>query len=78
MFGNQTLFCQVVLPVRSCAAAIRQDRERAWRARSAGRFMQTWEQLFPARLERQTQYAGLKLGMNPQDSGRIGRPESWN
>jgi hypothetical protein len=22
MFGNQTLLCQVVLPVRSCAAAI--------------------------------------------------------
>ena len=38
MFGNQTLLCQVVLPVRSCAAAIRPDRERAWRARSAGRF----------------------------------------
>ena len=32
MFGNQTLLCQVVLPVRSCAAAIRPDRERAWRA----------------------------------------------
>ena len=30
MFGNQTLLCQVVLPVRSCAAAIRPDRERAW------------------------------------------------
>jgi hypothetical protein len=38
MFGNQTLLCQMVLPVRSCAAAIRPDRERAWRARSAGRF----------------------------------------
>jgi putative tryptophan/tyrosine transport system substrate-binding protein len=41
MFGNQTLLCQVVLPVRSCAAAIRPDRERAWerawRARPAGR-----------------------------------------
>jgi len=35
MFGNQTLLCQMVLPVRSCAAAIRPDRERAWRARSA-------------------------------------------
>jgi len=23
MFGNQTLLCQVVLPVRSCAAALR-------------------------------------------------------
>ena len=33
MFGNQTLLCQMVLPVRSCAAAIRPDRERAWRAR---------------------------------------------
>ena len=30
MFGNQTLLCQVVLPVRSCAAAIRPDRERVW------------------------------------------------
>ena len=38
MFGNQTLLCQMVLPVRSCAAGIRPDRERAWRARSAGRF----------------------------------------
>jgi hypothetical protein len=28
MFGNQTLLCQVVLPVRSCAAAIRSDREK--------------------------------------------------
>jgi hypothetical protein len=28
----------MVLPVRSCAAAIRPDRERDWRARSAGRF----------------------------------------
>src|SRR5262245_37092527 len=28
---------------------------------------QYWEQLFPARLEWQTQYAGLKLGMNPQE-----------
>jgi hypothetical protein len=37
MFGNQTLLCQVVLPVRSCAAAIRPDRERALRARPAGR-----------------------------------------
>src|SRR5262249_61157291 len=41
MFGNQTLLCQVVLPVPSCAAAIRPDRERAWerawRARPAGR-----------------------------------------
>src|SRR5215831_19649117 len=36
MFGNQTLLCQVVLPVRSCAAAIRLDRERAWRARPGG------------------------------------------
>jgi hypothetical protein len=27
MFGNQTLLCQMVLPVRSCAAAIRPDRE---------------------------------------------------
>ena len=26
MFGNQTLLCQMVLPVRSCAAAIRPDR----------------------------------------------------
>ena len=25
MFGNQTLLCQVVLPVRSCAAAIRPE-----------------------------------------------------
>ena len=33
MFGNQTLLCQMVLPVRSCAAAIRPDRARAWRAR---------------------------------------------
>jgi hypothetical protein len=23
MFGNQTLLCQVVLPVRACAAALR-------------------------------------------------------
>jgi|SRR5262245_53618537 hypothetical protein len=41
MFGKQTLLCKVVLPVRSCAAAIRPDRERAWerawRARPAGR-----------------------------------------
>jgi hypothetical protein len=29
MFGNQTLLCQVALPVRSCAAATRPDRERA-------------------------------------------------
>ena len=36
MFGNQTLLCQVVLPVRSCAAAIRLDRERTWRARPGG------------------------------------------
>ena len=34
MFGNQTLLCQMVLPVRSCAAAIRPDRARAWRAGS--------------------------------------------
>jgi hypothetical protein len=33
MFGNQTLLCQMVLRVRSCAAAIRPDRARAWRAR---------------------------------------------
>ena len=33
MFGNQTLLCQMVLRVRSCAAAIRPDWARAWRAR---------------------------------------------
>jgi len=31
---QSNLLCQVVLPVRSCAAAIRPDRERNWRARS--------------------------------------------
>ena len=56
MFGNQTLLCQMVLPVRSCAAAIRPDRERAWRARSAGRFEGPCDKgQVPARLLRRIQ-----------------------
>jgi hypothetical protein len=37
MFGNQALLCQVVLPVRSCAAAIRPDRESGRRGAYASR-----------------------------------------
>ena len=64
MFGNQTLLCQVVLPVRSCAAAIRPDRERAWRARSAGRFEGPCDKgQVPARLLRRIQNdSGLPQG----------------
>src|SRR6516225_6695084 len=38
MFGNQTLLCQVVLPVRSCAAALRHE------------FPTTYSALMPAAL----------------------------